>query len=168
MISEAVNSSDSMHKLSNKWTIYAHLPHDTDWSLKSYKTLYTTSYLEEFITLTESLPDKLISNCMLFIMKDNIKPIWEDELNKSGGCFSYKIATQDADEKWFDLCAKVLSETLSEKECYNQNINGISITPKKNANILRIWLKDNDLVNPEFYNISTTKFSTLLYKKHKN
>ena len=78
MVTSSQTSVDELHKLSNSWTIYAHLPHDTDWSLQSYKTLFTTSKMEEFITVTESLPDQLISNCMLFIMKDNIKPIWED------------------------------------------------------------------------------------------
>ena len=105
---------------------------------------------------------------MFFIFRDDIMPRWEDSNNINGGCFSYKIATQEADEKWFDLCGKVLSETLSNKECYNTNINGISITPKKNANVIRIWLQNNELVNPESYNINITKFSTLLYKKHTN
>ena len=29
---------------------------------------------------------------MIFYMKDNIKPIWEDINNKDGGSFSYKIS----------------------------------------------------------------------------
>ena len=28
---------------------------------------------------------------MLFLMRDGIQPIWEDEKNRNGGCFSYKI-----------------------------------------------------------------------------
>ena len=40
-----MESSDAMHKLSSTWTIYAHLPHDTDWSLKSYMTIFSTNKL---------------------------------------------------------------------------------------------------------------------------
>ena len=28
------------HYLADKWTMWAHLPHDTDWSITSYKNLY--------------------------------------------------------------------------------------------------------------------------------
>ena len=161
-------SIENLHYLKNKWTLWTHLPNETDWGLNSYKNITTFDTVEYILTLYENLPENIIKYCMLFIMKEGITPVWEDEQNRNGGCFSYKITTQEADEKWFDLCGKVLSETLSSKECYNTNINGISITPKKNANVIRIWLQNNELVNPESYNINITKFSTLLYKKHTN
>ncbi len=28
------------HALYDKWVLWAHLPHDTDWTLKSYKKLW--------------------------------------------------------------------------------------------------------------------------------
>lgn len=28
--------SNNFHKLSDTWILWAHLPHDTDWSIKSY------------------------------------------------------------------------------------------------------------------------------------
>ena len=28
----------NLHLLSDKWVLFAHLPHSTNWSLKSYKT----------------------------------------------------------------------------------------------------------------------------------
>ena len=31
------------HDLSETWCLWAHLPHDTDWSLKSYKNIYPSS-----------------------------------------------------------------------------------------------------------------------------
>jgi hypothetical protein len=35
--------------------------------------------------------DQLYSRGMFFIMREHILPLWEDESNKNGGCFSYKI-----------------------------------------------------------------------------
>ena len=63
--------NENTHKLNNTWTLWSHLPHDTDWSDKSYKRLYTFSTIEELIELTEYLDETLIKNCMLFLMKDN-------------------------------------------------------------------------------------------------
>ena len=68
--SAATKSSQSFHPLADTWTAYAHLPHDTDWTLASYKTLLKTNSLEEFIAFNEMLPDVVISKCMLFIMKN--------------------------------------------------------------------------------------------------
>ena len=138
----SVTSSNEMHKLSNNWTIYAHLPHDTDWTLRSYKTIFTGNTLEEFIILTESLPDQLISNCMLFIMNDNIKPIWEDEHNKNGGCFSYKISNKHVSQTWRTFTYKLIGNTLLKSRKIKNNITGITISPKKNFCIIKIWFSD--------------------------
>jgi hypothetical protein len=143
------SSVDTMHKLSNTWTIYAHLPHDTDWSLESYKTLFSTDKIEEFITLTESLPDQLISNCMLFIMKDNIKPIWEDIHNKNGGCFSYKISNKLVPTIWRKFSYKLVGNTMLKNKNIKNNVNGITISPKKNFCIIKIWFADCSNKDPE-------------------
>ena len=149
MATSSMTSIDEMHKLSSKWTIYAHLPHDTDWRLASYKTLFTTNTMEEFITLTESLPDQLISNCMLFIMKDNINPIWEDVHNKNGGCFSYKISNKSVPNIWRSFSYKLVGNSLLKNKNRKNNINGITISPKKNFCIIKIWFSDCSNKEPE-------------------
>lgn len=82
------SSSGNLHELSDAWILWAHLPHDTDWSIKSYIKLYTFDTVEQAITITEMLPHVLVTNCMLFLMRKGISPIWEDERNRNGGCFS--------------------------------------------------------------------------------
>ena len=54
--------------LSDKWVLWAHLPHDTDWTKKSYKRIMEINSVEEMISLYRTLPDKLIKNCMLFLI----------------------------------------------------------------------------------------------------
>jgi hypothetical protein len=149
MVTSSQSSADELHKLSNKWTIYAHLPHDTDWTLASYKTLFRTDKIEEFITLTESLPDQLISNCMLFVMKDNIKPIWEDVHNKNGGCFSYKISNKSVPAIWRKFSYKLVGNTLFKSDKTTNNVNGITISPKKNFCIVKLWFSDCTNQNPD-------------------
>ena len=48
----------STHKLGDEWTMWAHLPHDTDWSVSSYKRIQDFNSVEQTITLTETLPHK--------------------------------------------------------------------------------------------------------------
>ena len=127
------------HALSDKWTLWAHLPHDTDWTLKSYKKIFDFETVEQAITLTETLPEKLIKNCMLFIMRDGIQPTWEDERNASGGCFSYKINNKHVKESWSALTYRLAGETITNDPSLSKIINGITISPKKNFCIIKIW-----------------------------
>ena len=169
MVTSSQSSVDELHKLSNTWTIYAHLPHDTDWTLASYKTLFTTNKMEEFITLTESLPDQLISNCMLFIMKDNIKPIWEDVHNKNGGCFSYKISNKSVSTIWRKFSYKLVGNTIFKNEKIKNNINGITISPKKNFCIVKLWFSDCSNQNPDCIDyFKGVDADGCLFKRHFN
>ena len=55
------NSMDSFHKLSDNWTLWAHLPHNTDWSIKSYIPISTFTTIEDTLGVTETLPAILLS-----------------------------------------------------------------------------------------------------------
>ena len=86
------NTSVSLHTLDDKWVLWAHLPHDTDWSLKSYIKIMEIEKLEHLMMLQRAIPEKMVKNCMLFLMKTGINPTWEDPKNRDGGCFSFKIS----------------------------------------------------------------------------
>lgn len=130
----------SLHELSDAWILWAHLPHDTDWNLKSYMKIYEFNTVEQAITITETLPPVLVTNCMLFLMRKGINPIWEDERNRSGGCFSYKIPNKDVPDAWKQLSYSLVGETMSDDKKLLPYINGITISPKKNFCIIKVWL----------------------------
>jgi hypothetical protein len=134
-----VEEGSTNHQLYDKWTLWAHLPHDTDWTLGSYKQIFNFESVEQAITLTETLPEKLIKNCMLFIMRDGIQPTWEDERNTSGGCFSYKINNKFVKEAWAGLTYRLVGETITNDTGISNIVNGITISPKKNFCIIKIW-----------------------------
>jgi hypothetical protein len=58
-------------------------------------------------------------------MRENITPIWEDEKNINGGCWSFKIYEDQADELWHDLSIYLLTNNLCPT-IYNE-IVGLSI-----------------------------------------
>ena len=129
-------------ELYDKWTLYAHLPHDTDWSLNSYKIISTISCVEEAIAIYKNIPDKMAQNCMMFLMRGTIKPIWEDISNRNGGSFSYKVANKDVPRAWRNLSYHVMGESISTNDTLLSKINGCTISPKKNFCIIKIWLND--------------------------
>ncbi len=137
---ENIHDSSSFHQLSDTWILWAHLPHDTDWSIKSYIKIQAFKTVEEAISIINVLPAKLIVNCMLFIMRNGIMPIWEDERNRHGGCFSYKISNKDVPQSWKELSYSLVGETLSDNKAILNEINGITISPKKNFCVVKIWL----------------------------
>tara|TARA_Y100000816_G_scaffold100213_1_gene69824 strand:- start:1265 stop:1783 length:519 start_codon:yes stop_codon:yes gene_type:complete len=139
---------ETTHVLEDTWVLYAHLPHDTDWTLKSYKEILKINTVEQIIAICERLPEKMIQNCMLFLMRDGIKPMWEDEKNREGGCFSYKVNNNSVGDIWRKMSCQLVGESLiNEKMRYK--INGITISPKKHFCIIKIWMRDCTIQNPE-------------------
>ena len=133
------------HCLQTGWKLWYHNPSDMDWSMKSYKLVFpmTIHYLEELIILFNSwdlcLPRT--AEGMFFLMRcptadTTIFPRWEDENNKNGGYWSFKITKDMSDEVWKKMCFLTVNESI----CLNwDTINGISISPKKNFCIVKIW-----------------------------
>ena len=145
---ETAPSTSEFHKLSDKWTLWAHLPHNTDWSLKSYIPISTFSTVEETIAVTESLPPQLVENCMLFMMKEGITPMWEDKKNRDGGCFSYKVLNKNVPKAWSDLIYRIVGSSISSNVAFVKSVTGITISPKKNFCIIKIWMTNCDHQNP--------------------
>lgn len=156
------------HDLSETWCLWAHLPHDTDWSLKSYKNIYTLSNIEETIAIMETLPETLVKNCMLFLMRDGINPMWEDPKNRQGGCFSYKVSNKHVCNVWKELSYVLVGNTISNNDDFVANVSGVTISPKKNFCIIKIWMSTCAYQNPSIITDEIVNFSSSgsLFKKH--
>ena len=130
-----------MNKLNNGWI---HYQNDNDWTLESYKLISKFSYLKEIALFIENLHESIIKKTMVFFMKDSILPLWETQDNIDGGCFSYKISNNNIVAIFKILLYKIVGNTLIDDENINNNINGLSISPKKNFCIIKIWMKKKD------------------------
>lgn len=159
---------NDLHKLKYKWNLWAHLPQDPDWTVKSYKEIYQFKNVEETVAITESLPEGLIKNCMLFIMRDGINPMWEDQKNRNGGSFSYKVSNKHVYETWRDLTYVLIGENISNNVSFVNSVTGITISPKKNFCIVKVWMTNCDHQDPR---LITNELKYLipqgcLFKKH--
>lgn len=153
--------------LNTKWTLYLHYPNDNNWDENSYKKIDTIETLEGGIILLNKISPNLYKKCMFFLMRENIKPMWEDEENKYGGAFSYKIPEQNLKDIWKGLSYQAIGETLLNDEHESILVNGITLSPKKNFGIIKIWLKNCTVDDPNavnyFENISK---EDCIFKKH--
>lgn len=156
------------HRLADRWTIWAHLPHDTDWSITSYKKIYTVDTVEGAIAIAETIPEVLVKNCMLFLMREGIKPIWEDPKNRQGGCFSYKISNKNVFEVWKDLTYTLMGNSISAQPSFVANVTGITISPKKNFCIIKIWMSSCANQNPAIVTSDVKGLASqgCLFKRH--
>ena len=164
MLKDNVIIEKNFHKLNNKWCLWAHLPHDTDWTMASYKIIYTFDSVEEAIALTETIPEKMVQNCMMFLMRDGIKPLWEDPENKNGGSFSYKVMNKGVAEIWKNMFYSIIGETITDNK--KIHLNGLTISPKKNFCIIKIWTKTRDVQDPSIFNINDINSIPCLFKPH--
>jgi len=164
----ATTIENKFHELANNWTLWAHLPHDTDWSIKSYITISNLTNVEETLAVTETLPSILVENCMLFIMKTGIKPIWEDPKNRDGGCFSYKVPNKNVYKVWKDLTYALAGNSISSQAGFVNCVTGITISPKKNFCIIKIWMTNCNNQNPSVVssNIKGISPQGCIFKKH--
>jgi hypothetical protein len=165
---EASNpNSQSHHQLSDKWVLWAHLPHDTDWTAPSYKHIYSFDTIEMAISLFEVLPEKMVTNCMLFLMRDGVQPMWEDPKNRNGGCFSYRITNKQVPVVWKNLSYSLIGKSITDKSSIFNIITGITISPKKHFCIIKIWLENCKIQNPSVINyIDGLESHGCLFKRH--
>lgn len=160
--------SNKTHFLNDKWDLYYHLPNDNNWELNSYKIIMKQiENAETLISLNEMLEETTIKTCMLFIMRNGIKPQWEDPNNRNGGCFSFKIVNKNVKELWKEITYSLCGETLCVDNKNSKLINGITISPKKNFCIIKIWLKNCSVQDPNIIiDLPNLRKYGCLFKKH--
>lgn len=126
-------------QLGNTYTLWCHDVNNKFWDIDSYKQLMTFNDVSSFWKLINNLNKMGIKYNHFFLMKGNIEPTWEHEENRNGGVCSLKTEIHKASEMFEYLTTKMVSGELS---MYPDDINGISISPKNNWAIIKIWNSD--------------------------
>lgn len=154
-------------KLNDKWNIYYHLQNDKCWDLSSYKLITILQNVYDVIFINNQLSNNIIKHCILFIMRNGITPTWEDPKNRSGGAFSFKVYNKNVPIVWKDLCYLLCGETLIDDDEIYKNVNGISISPKKNFCIIKIWMADCSVQDPKLIaDVNLLSINGCLFKTH--
>jgi len=154
--------------LIHRWNYYYHLPNDKNWNLDSYKIIMANiSTVQQLIAMNESLTDNIIKNCMLFVMRAGITPMWEDPQNRQGGCFSYKVTNKTVISVWRRLTYLLCGYSLTTDPAHMDWVNGITISPKRGFCIIKIWMRNCNLQDPAvIVNVEQLMRNGCLFKSH--
>jgi hypothetical protein len=166
--SEGDGEDKKSQRLCDKWNLYYHLPNDKNWDISSYKMVKANIVtVEDVIRINEGIPESIVKYCMLFVMRKGIAPMWEDPKNRNGGCFSFKIINKQVPYVWKSLFYALCGETLIEGCAGIVGVNGITISPKKNFCIIKVWLDSCDIQDPgKLCIIPGLSKQGCLFKKH--
>lgn len=128
------------------WTLYYHHPADHRWTMDSYQKIVTIKTWGDFFSCMKALEESIIQNAMLFWMKGDVPPLYENHNNIRGGCYSLRI-NRSKSNNYFLLysIACLMGSVVNDS---GNIIQGISISPKRVIeksqvfNVIKIWNKD--------------------------
>jgi|TARA_B110000858_G_C17725449_1_gene437426 hypothetical protein len=165
---DTLSIPNPLHSLDDKWDLYYHLPQDNNWELSGYTVIINSiEHVEQLLELNAHIHDTIIRNCMLFVMRTGITPMWEDPNNRNGGCFSYKVSNKYVPNVWRNLMYALCGESICMSKEQSKEVNGITISPKKKFCIIKIWLKTTNLQDPSIISaIPNLSKQGCLFKKH--
>ena len=127
-------------KLESNWSLWYHELNSDKWGMDSYQKIMNIKNYNDLCFMLNRFDN---INCgMFFLMKEDIKPIFEDPKNINGGYWSLRINKKDTSEIWKKIIYYMLIEGLLEDSSNDTLINGISIGPKINNCIFKIWNGD--------------------------
>ena len=152
--------------LKEEWVLWFHSINDSNWNKSSYKKLFILRDLYDVKIIIDTFKQNHYQNGMFFLMKDGIFPNWEDPNNRVGGCLSFKISSINVISEWNDIFLNCVLENLLKND--NDKINGLSISPKKEFNILKLWFSENIEYKTKFIEKENSEInlSNSIYKKH--
>ena len=153
--------------LHSRWTVWVHKADNKEWRESDYTKVYEIDSIGSFWRFFNNfhLFDK--TKNQFFIMRNKVKPIWEDNENRKGGicsvkfdCFSKSGRMDIGTEMMTVVSMLVMNETLISGK---DEINGISYSIKKQSVLIKLWYKNYTLNIKEKWPASLTiKFDTLL------
>ena len=148
----------------SKYKMYFHKIQDQNWSIDSYKKINDISELDDLLYLFSKI-DNYMSG-MFFIMRDDIKPIYEDKNNINGGVWKFKLSKKECNESWKNICYLLCNDEITKDKEKSNLITGISISPKINNVILKIWVRKATKINFIKDNIDKLTIKEARYDSH--
>jgi len=158
----------NLYPLSETWILWYHHVHDNNWQEESYTKLCELENIEDYWKMMNTI--KTFTSGMFFLMKKDVFPRWEDINNIDGGYWSFRITKKDTDNIWRNLCATLIGNSLTKDIDSMTSINGISLSPKINNCIIKVWNNDFKISDVNIFNdkIEGLVINDGLYKKHQD
>ena len=122
---------------SGEWTLYYHPSEGRDWTPASFTSFGAMKTWRDFHKIIGALGDPTLTDGMFFLMRNPIPPLWENHKNIYGGAYSISVVKEDAGSVFIEYAiAAMLNSIMFQSE---NIVNGLSISPKKSHNTIKIW-----------------------------
>jgi hypothetical protein len=129
--------------LDDIWSLYFHDPSDPDWTLASYTRICNVSCAEEFWG-AHRLLQRHLDRGIFFLMREHVFPCWDDPANIRGGCLTFMVARPRVPDTWEHLASRMMCDRLARDPERAESVNGISISPKRDFTVIKIWLAEGE------------------------
>ena len=128
------------------WCAYYHAPENTKWTSDSYEKIGTARTWADVFNIMNTLEHVSIQQGMIFWMREDVPPLYENHANIKGGCYSIRVNRSQA-VRFYELytIATMLGKAVEDS---SNIIQGVTISPKRiieknqNFNVIKIWNKD--------------------------
>lgn len=152
------------YDLNDKWILWFHKVNDNNWDLSSYEKIYEISTYYDILFIIKEISN--ITSGMFFFMKNGINPVYEDNKNKNGGYWSFRITKKDSFELWEKIIFYLTIDKITNEN--NDLINGFSVSPKINNCIFKIWNSDYYKMKIEDLrkDLDFVKYDEIFYLQH--
>jgi hypothetical protein len=119
------------------WTLYFHEPEDKSWTPESYKRISQVNSWEALGTIIHEMGAHRTVNGMMFSMRGETSPLWENKANIRGGSYCIKVSRANSMEVYQRyLAAAALGLASVDPE---NVIVGVTMSPKKGFCIIKLW-----------------------------
>ncbi|EFC49685.1 eukaryotic translation initiation factor 4E [Naegleria gruberi] len=123
------------HPLQQSWTLWYHNP-------PQFIQVYTFEYVEDFWSVFNHIkpPTHLETGSAYYILKDGIRPEWEDPKNIHGGEWMFPFLRKkcNVNDWWMNLAMALIGEFFDDGEI----ITGGCVAVRKSQFRLNIWVGD--------------------------
>jgi len=110
----------------------------------------------------EVLKPESFSDGMFFLMRDPAPPLWESHHHIRGGCYSFRCPKKEAPDVYLTYIIAAMLNGVTHDT--NNKINGISISPKRGFNIIKLWNSDNQYDKPSnLVSVSSIREADIIY-----
>ncbi|XP_078485117.1 eukaryotic translation initiation factor 4E type 3 [Ciona intestinalis] len=105
------------------------------------RKIYTVSTIESFWGVYNHIPppSRLIPRYSYHLMRNNIRPVWEDEVNANGGMWKLRCHKSVTDNVWNELLLSCIGEQFTGYVNGGDDIIGLSVSIRKNDDLVQVW-----------------------------
>lgn len=143
-------------EFSSRWILWYHDPEVKGYELKDYIKVADFTNVQQFWSVIDIIPKEAWECGMFFFMKNDCPPQWDAPQMEKGGTWSKKIDAQQAHTSFIDLMVHCLSDELLNES--KGTLAGISISPKGQFHIIKIWNTDKTKCSKQILNQNLAYF----------